>query len=77
MPKESVEPLNNGVMAEDVFPGHLGISLNTLCPRGFVWEEAALRSRHSFFHSEVSLIQNDNLSFDGNFSDRSIFASAL
>lgn len=46
-------------------------------PGSLCGEEAALRSRHSFFHSEMSLIQNDNLSFDSNFSDRNIFANSL
>lgn len=46
-------------------------------PGSLCGEEAALRSRHSVFHSEMSLIQNDNLSFDSNFSDRNIFANSL
>ena len=33
--------------------------------------------RHAFFHPEMSLIQSDNLSFDRDFSDRSIFVNAL
>lgn len=60
-----------------MFPGHLGSSLNKLCARQFVWVKAALRSRHAFFHLEMSLIQSDNLSFDSDFSDRSIFVNAL